>query len=53
MAEAKELGVLKALLAADARTTEAWVHYDALVPTEVSLAIRRRWVSCRRTFLVR
>jgi len=38
VAEAKELGVMQTLLDADARTTEAWVHYDSLVPTEVSLA---------------
>jgi len=37
VAEARELGVLQTLLDADARTTEAWVHYDSLVPTEVSL----------------
>ena len=37
VAEAKELGVLQTLLDADARTTETWVHYDSLVPTEVSL----------------
>ena len=40
VAEAKELGVLPALLDADARVTETWVHYDAFVPTEVSLANR-------------
>jgi 2-polyprenyl-6-methoxyphenol hydroxylase-like FAD-dependent oxidoreductase len=38
VAEAKELGVLDTLVAADARITEAWVHYDAIVPTEISLA---------------
>jgi 2-polyprenyl-6-methoxyphenol hydroxylase-like FAD-dependent oxidoreductase len=38
VAEAKELGVLDTLLAAGARITEAWVHYDAIVPTDVSLA---------------
>ena len=38
--EAAELGVLQPLLDADARITPTWVHYDALVPTEVSLANR-------------
>src|SRR2546423_13347320 len=38
VAEAKELGVLPTLLDADARVTPTWVHYDAFVPTEVSLA---------------
>jgi len=38
VAEAEELGVLQTLLEADARITETWVHYDALLPTEVSLA---------------
>lgn len=38
VAEAKELGVMQAMLDADARITETVVHYDALVPTEVSLA---------------
>jgi len=37
VAEAKELGVLDTLVAAGARITPTWVHYDALVPTEVSL----------------
>ena len=40
VAEAKELGVLQAMLDADARITPTWVHYDAFVPTEVSLANR-------------
>ena len=38
--EAAELGVLQPLLDADARITTTWVHYDALVPTEASLANR-------------
>jgi 2-polyprenyl-6-methoxyphenol hydroxylase-like FAD-dependent oxidoreductase len=38
VAEARELGVEQALLDSGARTTPAVVHYDALVPTEVSLA---------------
>jgi 2-polyprenyl-6-methoxyphenol hydroxylase-like FAD-dependent oxidoreductase len=40
VAEAGELGVLNSLLEADARLTETWVHYDAFLPTEVSLANR-------------
>ncbi len=36
--EAAELGALKPLLDADARITPNWVHYDALVPTQTSLA---------------
>ena len=38
VAEARELGVLDPLLAADARISPTWVHYDELVPTEMSLA---------------
>src|SRR5258708_3459395 len=38
VAEAKELGVLDTLLGAGARVTSTWVHYDALVPADVSLA---------------
>ncbi len=38
--EAKELGVFQALVEADARITPTWVHYDGLVPTEVSLTNR-------------
>jgi 2-polyprenyl-6-methoxyphenol hydroxylase-like FAD-dependent oxidoreductase len=38
VAEAKALGVLPALLDAGARITETWVHYDSIVPTEMSLA---------------
>jgi len=40
VAEAKDLGVLPTLLDAGARTSETWVHYDELVPTEISLANR-------------
>ena len=38
VAEARELGVEQALVDSGARTTAAVVHYDTLVPTEVSLA---------------
>jgi 2-polyprenyl-6-methoxyphenol hydroxylase-like FAD-dependent oxidoreductase len=38
VAEAKELGVFQTLMDAGARITPEWVHYDALVPTDVSLA---------------
>jgi 2-polyprenyl-6-methoxyphenol hydroxylase-like FAD-dependent oxidoreductase len=38
VAEARELGVLHALLDSDARITGAVVHYDTLVPRDVSLA---------------
>ena len=38
VAEAKALGVLPTLLEAGARITETWVHYDAIVPTEMSIA---------------
>src|ERR1700757_4718977 len=38
VAEAKELGVQDTLLACDPRITAAVVHYDALVPPELSLA---------------
>ncbi len=40
VAEAAELGVLQTLAEADARITETWVHYDEMVPTDVSLANR-------------
>lgn len=40
VAEAQELGVLPALLDADATITPTWVHYDAFVPTDVSLTNR-------------
>ena len=40
VSEAGELGVLPAFLAADATITPTWVHYDAFVPTEVSLTNR-------------
>ena len=40
VAEAQELGVLSSLLEADARVTSTWVHYDSLLPTEVSLENR-------------
>jgi 2-polyprenyl-6-methoxyphenol hydroxylase-like FAD-dependent oxidoreductase len=40
VAEAAELGVLPALLDADATITPTWVHYDAFVPTELSLENR-------------
>ena len=40
VAEAKELGVFQTFIDADARLTPTWVHYDALLPTEVSLANR-------------
>ena len=40
VAEAHELGVLPALMNADATITPTWVHYDAFVPTEVSLTNR-------------
>jgi 2-polyprenyl-6-methoxyphenol hydroxylase-like FAD-dependent oxidoreductase len=40
VAEAEELGVLQTLIEADARLTETWVHYDPLLPTDVSLANR-------------
>ncbi len=38
VAEARELGVHQALLDSDARATAEVVHYDALLPTDVSLA---------------
>jgi 2-polyprenyl-6-methoxyphenol hydroxylase-like FAD-dependent oxidoreductase len=38
VAEARHLGVEQVLLDSDARITAEVVHYDALVPTEVSLA---------------
>src|SRR5450432_3447785 len=38
VAEARDLGVERALVDSGARTTAAVVHYDTLVPTEVSLA---------------
>ena len=37
VAEAEVLGVLHTLLEADARISETWVHYDSLLPPEVSL----------------
>src|SRR4051812_48780014 len=40
VAEARDLGVLQTLVDAGARVSPTWVHYDAFLPTEVSLENR-------------